>query len=124
VSANDDFYRRMRAGDGPALSRPGRAGLPRPPPAGLEAFIWDPVHGMQLLQNVLTQSGANLDGWTLNWAQSVSDNCLTIAGGGTDPAGHEEGWVATIPLSSVREPSSLGILLSAVAAFALRRKHA
>ena len=89
--------------------------------AGYEAFIWDPVHGMQLLQNVLTENGASLNGWTLNWAQSISDNGLTIAGGGTDPAGHEEAWVATISSDSVPEPATLALLFIAGAAVVLRR---
>ncbi|HEY1684527.1 MAG TPA: hypothetical protein VGG19_07180 [Tepidisphaeraceae bacterium] len=76
-------------------------------------FIWDPVHGMQNLQQVLTsQDGLNLTGWTLIDALAISPDGQTIAGDGIDPAGHEEAWIATLP-----EPG--GALLSTIAAFCM-----
>jgi hypothetical protein len=44
------------------------------------AFIWDPVHGMRNLQDMLAgQYGLNLTGWRLTDAVAISDNSMTIA---------------------------------------------
>jgi probable HAF family extracellular repeat protein len=60
------------------------------------AFIWDAAHGIRPLQDVLTADGLNLTGWTLESA-SVSANGLAFVGGGIDPSGHSEAWLAIIP---------------------------
>jgi len=51
--------------------------------AGLEAMIWDSVHGMRSLQTVLlTDYGLDLTGWQLQMAKGVSHNGRVIAGYG------------------------------------------
>jgi len=61
------------------------------------AFIWDAAHGMRNLQQVLTDAGLNLTGWTLSSARAISSDGVTIAGIGINPAGDGEGWIAPLP---------------------------
>ncbi len=61
------------------------------------AFIWDSTHGMRILQDVLTSEfGLNLTGWHLSSARSITPNGRTIVGGGINPAGHGEAWIARL----------------------------
>ncbi len=63
-----------------------------------EAFIWDAAHGMRNLKQVLVNVfHLDLTDWVLRWATGVSDDGLTIAGWGINPAGNTEAWLATIP---------------------------
>lgn len=68
------------------------------------------------LQNFLLDNGvSNLSGWTLQNAIGISADGRTIVGVGTDPSGHTEGWIATVP-----EPSTIALAASltlAIAAF-------
>jgi probable HAF family extracellular repeat protein len=77
----------------------------------LGPFIWDSIHGMRLLQNVLQQDyGLNLNGFTLRQPDAISANGHTIIGTGIDSAGHSEAWIAQLP-----EPQSGLLALLAVA---------
>ncbi len=79
------------------------------------AFIWDPIHGMRDLKNVLTQDyGLDLTGWTLNYPNGISDDGLTIVGSGSDPQGRTQAWIATIP-----EPGSALLLGAGVLALCM-----
>lgn len=60
------------------------------------AFIWTKEAGMRNLVDVLAEQGVNLSGWTLIEALGVSDDGLTIVGGGTNPFGAQEAWIAEI----------------------------
>jgi uncharacterized membrane protein len=74
-----------------------------------EAFIWDTVHGMRSLEDVLVnECGLDLAGWDLCEARGVSADGLTIVGSGHNPngSGNTEAWVATIP-----EPATLSLLV-------------
>lgn len=64
-----------------------------------EAFIWDEVNGMRsLLQDVLiNECGLDLTGWTLETAEGISDDGLTIVGWGINPDGNRVGWIAVLP---------------------------
>jgi probable HAF family extracellular repeat protein len=65
---------------------------------GKEAFLWDADHGMRVLQDVLANDyGLDLTGWSLEGASGISDDGLTIVGGGVSPSGKREAWIATIP---------------------------
>ncbi len=69
------------------------------------AFIWDPVHGMRDLRDLLVGYGLDLDGWTLKEARDISADGQTIVGFGRNPDGRLEAWIATIP-----EPATLALL--------------
>ena len=85
---------------------------------GYEAFIWDDANGMRNLRDVLVDDyGLDLTGWTLSQAFGVSADGLTIAGCGTNPAGNNEAWIATIP-----EPATV-LLVALSAGLALVRKR-
>jgi probable HAF family extracellular repeat protein len=65
-------------------------------PIGLEAFIWDQDNGMRNLKSVLENDyGLDLTGWILQEAHGISDDGLTIVGGGTNPSGDTEAWMVT-----------------------------
>lgn len=65
------------------------------------AFIWDPVHGMRDLRDVLVNDyGLDLTGWTLDEATGISADGNVIVGNGNGGA-----WLAVLP-----EPS-FGVLL-------------
>jgi probable HAF family extracellular repeat protein len=70
------------------------------------AWVWDETNGMRELQQVLTDLGIDLTGWSLEEANAISADGLTIAGAGINPLGNYEAFVATIP-----EPST-GLLVS------------
>jgi len=60
------------------------------------AFIWDNTNGRRLLATVLTTAGANLSGWTMDVATSVSSDGKVIVGYGGH-LGTTEAWIARLP---------------------------
>jgi len=74
--------------------------------AGLEPFIWDADNGMRNLRNVMEEDWAfDLTGWEMVpvYGIGISDNGLRIGGGGKNPDGNYEAWIATIPEPAVIE---------------------
>lgn len=60
-------------------------------------FIWTAETGMRNMRIVLEfDYGLDLTGWTLNEANGVSADGLTIAGTGINPLGKQEAWIAHI----------------------------
>jgi len=81
---------------------PGRSGGPLPQ----QAFVWDAGHGLRALRHVLIEEyGLDLVGWELQAATGISADGMTIVGWGTNPQGKTEGWLVSLPHSTV-EPSS------------------
>ena len=80
--------------------------------------IWDEVHGMRNLRDVLHDYGLDLTGWSVIQPDAISDDGLTFVGAGFNPSGNPEAWIAVIP-----EPST-GLLFGAglVALAAARRR--
>jgi len=67
--------------------------------SGAEAFLWNSLLGMINFKDYLAVAGVDgLTGWTLNRAWDVSDDGHTIVGYGTNPAGNQEAWIATMPV--------------------------
>ena len=81
------------------------------------AFLWDDGHGMRDLTTILTDSGVDLSGWTLEVATGISADGTVIVGRGYNPSGQIEAWVATIP-----EPATLSLLALGLGALAIRRR--
>jgi probable HAF family extracellular repeat protein len=93
---------------------------------GFKAFIWNRTQGMKSLQEILTNYGLNLTGWTLGSAWGISADGLTVVGWGYNPSGNTEAWIARLDPQnnpSVPEPSSiLGLGLFSLVGF-LRKKR-
>jgi hypothetical protein len=88
------------------------------------ALVWDAVHGMRDLQQVLINDyglGPQLAGWNLAIPSDISDDGLSIVGGGYDPQGQRHAWLVRLdhPLNVVPEPSAA--LLASLAALAAWR---
>jgi probable HAF family extracellular repeat protein len=78
------------------------------------AFIWDPIHGMRSLQDVLTGDfGLDLSGWTLVEARGISSDGRIIVGSGENPNGDFEAWIAVLP-----EPSTSVLVVLGLAGLA------
>jgi probable HAF family extracellular repeat protein len=60
------------------------------------AFVWDAVHGMRSVEDVLIASGVDVALWRLIEAIGVSADGNTIAGKGWNPDGKQEAWIATL----------------------------
>jgi probable HAF family extracellular repeat protein len=61
------------------------------------AFVWDETNGYRTLESALASAGVDTTGWTLTTAQAISDDGTTIVGGGYNPSGQFEAFVATLP---------------------------
>jgi uncharacterized membrane protein len=85
---------------------------------GNSAFIWDATHGMRSLQQVLTDDGLNLTGWTLQDARAISADGNTIIGTGRDPSGNSQAWIAVIP-----EPGTGLLVMAGVLGLAISRRR-
>ncbi len=69
---------------------------------GLRAMIWDEVHGMRDLQDLLeNEHGLDLPGWTLGTVYGISDDGTHLAGNGINPKGDREAWLATLPRTGI-----------------------
>jgi len=66
---------------------------------GQEAFVWDIDNGIRSLRDVLVDDcglTAELEGWRLDTARAISDDGRKIVGGGTNPAGAPEAYIAEV----------------------------
>ncbi len=61
------------------------------------AFVWTRAAGVVRLRDLLADSGADTQGWTLKSASAISGDGRTIVGGGTDSLGVAGSYVVTIP---------------------------
>ena len=79
--------------------------------AGKEAFVWTENEGMRSLQNILAYDfGIDMSGWQLTHAYDISYDGRTIVGGGINPKGKKEAWIAVIPEPAVVGFMALGLL--------------
>lgn len=64
-----------------------------------EPWLWTEADGFTYLESDL---GLQIDGWRLEFPNSISGDGRTVVGSGYSPSGMSRGWVITIP-----EPSTL-----------------
>ena len=82
------------------------------------ALIWSSGVGPRSLKDVLAADyGLDLTGSDLSYATGISADGLTIVGGGTNPSGQPEAWIAVIP-----EPSTGLLLALGLVGLSLRRR--
>src|SRR5262245_40222444 len=82
------------------------------------AFVWDPVHGVRLLEDaLLADYGLALPGWTLTAATGVSADGQALVGYGRNPDGRQEAWFLSLP-----EPGTLALVVMAALVLASRRR--
>jgi len=74
-----------------------------------DAFIWDPVHGMRLLADVLQSAGVDLGGWHLDDASGVSADGRTIVGSGHDSQGVHQAFIATTDCDGLADADGDGV---------------
>lgn len=85
------------------------------------AFIWDALHGLQSLPEVLTtEFGLDLTGWTLWKAIAISADGRAIVGDGTNPQGQSEAWLVRLSAITLIDRWLTGL----VSAEALRQYEA
>ncbi len=62
------------------------------------AFIYDQDNGMRPLEILLQNYGLDVNGWEITYAESVSDDGLTIVGSARNPSGNNEAYIATLTM--------------------------
>jgi probable HAF family extracellular repeat protein len=83
------------------------------------AFVWDAAHGLRDFKSVLLNDYGltSVQSWNIAYVYSVSADGLTFVGMGSNPAGHQEAFIAQIP-----EPSTV-LLLLVLSPVAFRKLH-
>lgn len=64
-----------------------------------EAVLWDHLHGMRSVTDILTDSGVDVGGFRLASAQRISRDGSTIVGAGQTAEGRWSAWVAVLPVN-------------------------
>ncbi len=59
-------------------------------------FVWTPGGGTREISQVLSALGASFAGWSVNGV-GMSRDGRSLIGGGTNPAGQSESWLARLP---------------------------
>jgi uncharacterized membrane protein len=87
------------------------------------AFRWTQETGMVSLKETLIGKGLDVSGWQLDYATAISADGFTIVGGGINPAGQSEAWVANLSPEAVPEPLMiLGAMTAAAFGTAFKRQ--
>lgn len=84
-------------------------------------FYWSKSRGVTLAEDLLTDFGVSLGGYSIQWINAVSDDGLTFVGGAISPSGRLEPYIARIP-----EPASLSMLaigVVVIASLSRRKRH-
>ncbi|MBN2583157.1 MAG: PEP-CTERM sorting domain-containing protein [Planctomycetes bacterium] len=82
------------------------------------AWVWDEIHGMRLVSDILTEAGIDITGWLLAGAHGVSYDGTVIVGEGLRADAPAGAWMVTIP-----EPATVSLLGLGLGAALLRRRR-
>lgn len=92
--------------------------------SAFRAFLWRAGAGPMLVKDVLeNEYGMNLGNVTLEFANGISDDGLTIAGWGTNETGQRFGWIVTDLPHSIPAPGTALLVAMAGAAGVRRRRN-
>jgi uncharacterized membrane protein len=91
--------------DGSVIVGSGRAGNPVDPLQDSSVFIWDAVHGMRALRDVLLEQGTEVTGWHLSYPFGMSADGRVIGGVGINPSGAPQAWLARLAETSCTPPA-------------------
>lgn len=88
------------------------------------AVVWDDVNGLRSVQDILEDDfDLDLTGWHLFGALISADGTV-LAGGGINPSGDPEGWVASLPIPLPEADGSMSFMLGAGMLGLLYRRRA
>ena len=88
---------RAVSADGSVIVGSARAGNPGVDPLqDSSAFIWDAVHGVRALRDVLLEQGTDVTGWHLSYPFGMSADGHVIGGVGINPSGAPQPWLARL----------------------------
>jgi probable HAF family extracellular repeat protein len=89
------------------------------------ATRWDPINGMEPIEELLANAGIDMAGWQLQHAEAISDDGDVIVGFGINPMGQTEAWLASglVPGTAVPESTTATIAGFGVAAAVLYRRR-
>jgi uncharacterized membrane protein len=104
---------RAVSADGSVIVGSARAGNPGVEPLqDSSVFIWDAVHGVRALRDVLLEQGTDVTGWHLSYPFGMSADGRVIGGVGINPSGAPQSWLARL----AETPSCAPPAISSVAA--------
>ena len=103
---------RAVSADGSVVVGFGHDGNPVGQFGDMSVFIWDSVHGMRALRDVLLEQGTDVSGWRLSYPFGMSADRRVIGGLGINPSGAVQSWLARLAETTSCTPP----VLSSVAA--------
>jgi probable HAF family extracellular repeat protein len=98
---------RAVSADGSVIVGYGHDGTPSDQYGDLSAFIWDAVHGMRALRDVLLEQGSDVIGWRLSFPFGISADGRVIGGVGINPNGMPQAWLARLAATDSCAPPSI-----------------
>jgi probable HAF family extracellular repeat protein len=94
LPGHDHSYAVATSGDGSVI-----VGMSELAGSDVTPFLWTESAGVLRIDDILIDSGVDLTGWTLENVRAISDDGNSIVGGGINPDGIEEGWLARLESS-------------------------
>jgi uncharacterized membrane protein len=91
---------------------------------GSNPMVWVDGEIFQLEDILRGGGGLDLTGWQLGDVWAVSDDGLTFVGGGVNPQGQQQGWIAHVDALVVPEPHTLGLVAAGLLGLCAARRRA
>ena len=101
---------RAVSADGSVVVGFGHDGVPVGQFGDMQVFIWDAVHGMRALRDVLVEQGTDMSGWRLSFPFGMSADGRVIGGYGINPNGAPQAWLARLGATEVCTAPSIAAI--------------